>query len=248
MVKPSTNKSFQSAIHVDARLPALKENFQTSKSDLTFRQPGSPAGSFPHTPWWHCVFYDEYERINVWSHTIPGVAFLILGVISLFGGTGGGATLATFCFCAACTHIFSALGHVYPDSHVLEKLDHIGIIALILGTPITALLAKEHGYVPTDLIWSSLGMLVAAFLPPTARVLGFASGIGVIIAFHYQTIMNLNLVAQLALYLTGGISFLRNRGHHRWPGMSDHHFLHYCVTVACMLHVWYILLAMQSTR
>lgn len=69
--------------------------------------------------------------------------------------------------------------------------------------------AKEHGYVPTDLMWSSLGMLVAAFLPPTARVLGFASGIGVIIAFHYQTIMNLNLVAQLALYLTGGISFLR---------------------------------------
>jgi hypothetical protein len=52
-------------------------------------------------------------------------------------------------------------------------------------------------------------MLIAAFLPPTARVLGFASGIGVIIAFHYQTIMNLNLVAQLALYLTGGISFLR---------------------------------------
>jgi len=43
-------------------------------------------------------------------------------------------------------------------------------------------------------MWSSLGMLIAAFLPPTARVLGFASGIGVIIAFHYQTIMNLNVI------------------------------------------------------
>jgi len=56
MVKPSTNKSFHSAIQVDARLPALKENLPTSKSDLTFRQPGSPAGSFPHTPWWHCKY------------------------------------------------------------------------------------------------------------------------------------------------------------------------------------------------
>lgn len=119
-----------------------------------------------------------------------------------------------------------------------EKLDHIGIIALILGTPITALLvscaspcatvqsiesavllevgictvvlqAKEHGDIPTDLKYASVGMLIAAFLPPTPRVLGFASGIGVIVAFHYHKIMNINLIAQLALYLIGGISFLR---------------------------------------
>lgn len=69
--------------------------------------------------------------------------------------------------------------------------------------------AKEHGYVPTDLVWSSLGMLVAAFMPPTARVLGFAAGIIIILAFHYQTVLNLNLGVQLALYLTGGMSFLR---------------------------------------
>ena len=59
-------------------------------------------------------------------------------------------------------------------------------------------------------MWSSLGMLVAAFLPPAPRVLGFAAGILIIIAFHYQKIMTANLVAQLALYLTGGISFLRS--------------------------------------
>lgn len=52
-------------------------------------------------------------------------------------------------------------------------------------------------------------MFVAAFLPPTARVLGFAAGIMVTIAFHYQKIMTANLVVQLILYASGGISFLR---------------------------------------
>ena len=69
--------------------------------------------------------------------------------------------------------------------------------------------AKEHGYIPTDLKYASVGMLLAAFLPPAPRVLGFAAGIGVIIAFHYGKIMNVNLISQLALYLIGGISFLR---------------------------------------
>lgn len=69
--------------------------------------------------------------------------------------------------------------------------------------------AKEHGYIPTDLKYASVGMLLAAFLPPAPRVLGFAAGIGVIIAFHYSKIMTVNLFAQLALYVIGGISFLR---------------------------------------
>ena len=125
-------------------------------------------------------------------------------------------------------------------------------------------------------------MLVAAFFPPTARVLGFASGIMVMLAFHYQKIMTINLVVQLAMYLSGGVSFLRycfrpkatlsytvcywsspalywqllkiicgvhccrNKGHERWSGLCDHHFLHYFVTAACSMHVWYILAAMKA--
>ena len=74
---------------------------------------------------------------------------------------------------------------------------------------VACLQAKEHGHLPADLIWTTAGMLVAAFFPPTARVLGFASGIVVMLAFHYQKIMTINLVVQLAMYLSGGVSFLR---------------------------------------
>ena len=267
MVKPTTRETFQKAIHVDATLPKLKESTPIKVRQLSFRQPGSPAGSFPHTPWWHCKlprlvalpycvlvlrpYIQSHSPLGAAAHALeygarlcayllwsnlqvvytidikestsgamPCLAFpsCVLGelnwlvsipiriswvrfcnqvvcdcrLVSLFGATAGGLTLATFCFCAATTHILSAMGHVYPDSHLLvclqtlatdvvlrdahkavqacvsarpctldlfiqlpesslvsclydlrllqEKMDHIGIVALILGTPITALL------------------------------------------------------------------------------------------------------------
>ena len=50
------------------------------------RAAGSPAGSFPHTPWWHCVLHDPYERINVWSHAVPGLVLLVLAALAAAGG------------------------------------------------------------------------------------------------------------------------------------------------------------------
>lgn len=37
-------------------------------------------------------------------------------------------------------HFLSALTHVYPDDIYLEKLDHLGIVCLVMGTPISTLL------------------------------------------------------------------------------------------------------------
>ncbi len=40
----------------------------------------------------------------------------------------------------------------------------------------------------------------------------------------------------------------RNGGHAKRPAyLSDHHVLHYTVTLACGLHVWYILSAMRAS-
>ena len=39
----------------------------------------------------------------------------------------------------------------------------------------------------------------------------------------------------------------RNSGQSRWPGFADHHFLHYLVTIACVLHVVYIRRQMEAS-
>lgn len=36
-----------------------------------------------------------------------------------------------------------ALLAVWPDDHMLEKLDHLGIVVLIMGTPVTQLLVRD---------------------------------------------------------------------------------------------------------
>lgn len=51
----------------------------SSDTGMKFRPPGAPAGAWPHTPWYICTFYDPYERINVWSHGLPTLGFVILG-------------------------------------------------------------------------------------------------------------------------------------------------------------------------
>ena len=96
-----------------------------------------------------------------------------------------------------------------PVTVLQEKTDHLGIVALILGTPITALMSHTRGGIPLDLQISGGVMLGAAFLPPMLRVLGFTVGVLAMVMLHFRTVMNLNLAVQLLLYGLGACSFLR---------------------------------------
>lgn len=53
--------------------------------------------------------------------------------------------MALFCAAAAATHLLSALGHVFPDDHYLEKADHLGIVALIISNPLSSLVVRTLG-------------------------------------------------------------------------------------------------------
>jgi hypothetical protein len=152
------------------------------------------------------MFHDKYERINFWSHAVPGLLFLAAAWLCRRGALPGGPALAVFAACTASTHLISALTHVYPDSHFVvrkacdlparcrracpaaappppeprppsvraqEKCDHLGITATILGTPVTALMALQHGHLPASLAYVCAALVAAAFLPALPRVLGF---------------------------------------------------------------------------
>ena len=123
------------------------------------------------------MFHDRYERINFWSHLLPGLAFLALGAAALAGAAPGGRALGVFGLCTAATHLLSALTHVYPDNHALEKMDHLGIVATIVGTPLTGVMAQESGHAPPAMLLAAAGLAGAAFLRPLPRVLGFV-GLG----------------------------------------------------------------------
>ena len=213
---------------------------------MQFRPPGSPAGTWPHTDWQHCTFLDPYERVNVWSHGIPGLVFLVSGLISIYTlSPKNRATflpLAIFLLCASTTHLLSCLTHVYPDDHVLEKIDHIGIVALIVGTPLTAVMARRPGHPITTTVFCALALLICAAFPPTARTLGFVV-VGAILVISHWFIMNPLFAVEMVLYSACALCFLRGQGHTRlgvtW--LSDHHFLHYFTTSASLIHVIYIL-------
>jgi len=217
---------------------------------------------FPLTPRPQALL-DPYERVNVWSHAIPGALFLALGLVSLSGlappgllpRTDGSRAwthdpLGAFCLCAATTHLLSALTHVWPDDARIEKADHVGIVVLIFGTPLTAWAGHAHGALPPSLGLAAAALLASAFLPPAPRVAGFVASTAAMVAGVGPRLVDWNLGAQLALYGAGAAAFLRNGGHGRAgvPWLADHHALHYCVTVACCMHVHYLVKAMAGVQ
>ncbi|KAJ9514681.1 hypothetical protein QJQ45_028442 [Haematococcus lacustris] len=195
-----------------------------------FRPAGSPAGTWPHTPWHVCefpigprctfemllifrksasgVFHDPYERINFWSHFVPGVVLICIGIAAWAGQTTGGWPMVIYCAAAATTHLCSAITHIWPDDHLLEKMDHLGIVALILGTPLTAAVAQDPEVDLRVMLCTGVGLLAAAFLRPLMRTLAFV-GLGAVLFFTYYQIVNINLGIQVVMYLCGAYSFVR---------------------------------------
>ncbi|GLC45763.1 hypothetical protein PLESTB_000501300 [Pleodorina starrii] len=217
----------------------------TSDPNMKFRPAGAPAGAWHHTPWYHCTFFDPYERINVWSHGLPALAFVVLGALAKAGVVPGGLSMSVFCFCAAMTHGSSTLTHVWPDDHVLEKIDHLCIPFLIIGVPLTAVMALRPSGPYHVMAAMAVVATLAAFLPPLYRTLAFVAS-GAVLFGYYFWIVDWNILTQVVLQVAGGVFFVRNGGHSRPTGLQDHHMLHYCVTSACILHVVYIIRAVQS--
>lgn len=204
---------------------------------LTFRPAGSPAGTWPHTPWWHSVLCDPYERINVWSHALPAILFWVLGITKLVTDFATWKSVCVFCTSAGMMHVGSAMTHVYPDDVYLEKLDHLGIATLVMGTPISTIMARFPDESITSLAAVASTMFLAAFFPPFLRTAAFGAGTLHIYALNFSRVHSPHLTTEVILYAIGAIAFLRGKGHNRPAGLQDHHFLHYCGTAACLLHL-----------
>ncbi|KDD76883.1 hypothetical protein H632_c78p1 [Helicosporidium sp. ATCC 50920] len=161
------------------------------------------------------MFHDSYEALNFWSHGVPGAMFLFMGLLAFLELIPGGAALAVFGLCSAMTHLFSAVSHVFPDNIYLEKLDHVGILATIVGTPLTTCLAGTHNHVPFSLQIQFVALLGCAFLKPLPRVTGFTLCTLALIFLHVDLFFNAYLATEVALYGMGALFFLRNGGHSR---------------------------------
>lgn len=82
-------------------------------------------------------------------------------------------------------------------------------MALVVGTPLTALMAHEHGKIPMDVKIVFAAMLAAALLSPAWRVAGFSSGTVAAIVLHWKEVINANLAIQIVLYGMSAVFFLR---------------------------------------
>lgn len=202
-----------------------------------FRPPGSPAGTWPHAPWHVCALHDPYERVNVWSHGLPAVAFLALALVTTCKNNN--RALAMFAWFMVLNQGASAMTHTYPDSVPLEKIDHAFIVFNLVGTPYTAMMASDVNRPYADMHACFIAGLMLSALQPIPRTLGYML-VAVYIFFAHLDIVDHIMIAEILLNFVGGLMFMRNGGHERPTGLQDHHVLHYCVTLASMLHIVYI--------
>lgn len=115
-----------------------------------WRPAATVAGHWPDSlPWWHHAFCDPYERINVISHGLAGLAMLFNAPSFLL--LHGTLPLGVFFLLGSLTFLASAVSHSLPDSRLLEKVDHYAIVCgLIFGSSLSLALASGCS------IWAAL--------------------------------------------------------------------------------------------
>ena len=92
---------------------------------------------------------------------------------------------------------------------IQEKLDHVAIVVLIVGTPVTQSMAAAHGAIPRDVVVVTALMAVAAACRPVLRVVGFVVG-SIIWGTQHLELLTPSMLLQSALYIFGAASFLRS--------------------------------------
>ena len=87
---------------------------------------------------------------------------------------------------------------------IQEKLDHLGIVGTIVGTPVSALMARHGGHMPPSLAVCTGGLLVCAFLAPKPRTIGFCG-------FAFALCTWLTSFGKMGVLLDLGLCGLRNK-------------------------------------
>lgn len=75
---------------------------------------------------------------------MPRTTLYARRIIKLLTDVEAWKSVVIFSFSAGVMHSGSALTHIYPDDMLLEKLDHLGIVTLVMGTPISTLVVRPR--------------------------------------------------------------------------------------------------------
>lgn len=90
-----------------------------------------------------------------------------------------------------------------------EKLDHLGIVASVIGTPMSTLLMRHPEADFSRMFILMAALLAAAFLPPFPRVFAWMVGTGILIGSHHSELGSTYLTAEIILYVFAAAAFLR---------------------------------------
>ncbi|EPE25059.1 hypothetical protein GLAREA_11640 [Glarea lozoyensis ATCC 20868] len=235
---------------------------------------------------WASLLYIHNETVNIYSHLLGAIAFTISGLLlhtSLASRyhSANKADVYTFgCFflgAAACLGMSGTYHTISNHSPIVSKfgnkLDYVGIVALITGSFVPSIYYGFYCYPHLqEMYWTmicSLGLGCATvsifekFRTPEWRpyraAMFVAMGLSAIVpVFHGLTIYGISnmqermglswLLLQGVFYITGAGLYGARFPERRWPGAFDiwgssHQIFHILVVMAAASHLYGLLIA-----